>query len=85
MIIMSILDAIIIIEIINFLINNLSALSDVIGQKLVFKILLVAQLLTCAYYAVIAQLDLDPWLWPYGELFWTLGGGYARVRNPWLA
>ncbi len=63
----------------NELVYNFRALSDIIGQKLVLQILLFSQLLTSAFYVVIAQFELDPWLWPYGGVFWTLGGGYASL------
>lgn len=59
--------------------HNNSALSDTIGQKIVFQYLLFAQLLTVSYYLIIVQFELSPWLWPYGGIFWTLGGGYASL------
>ena len=43
--------------------------------------LLFSQLLTIIYTLIIVQFGLDPWLWPYGVIFWSLGGGFATVLS----
>lgn len=56
-----------------------SALSDTIGQKVVFQVILFAQLLATCYYTIIVQFELSPWLWPYGTILWTLGGRVTQT------
>jgi len=54
----------------------ISALSDQIGQKKCFQIIIFSQFIQISYWIILVQFNLSPWLVSYHQVFWQSTGGF---------